>query len=104
MYEVGDKIQIRSWEELVNSYKVTFYDLDEMESVNLPDKIDFSKIQDDKINQKCIDRIDIIEHVDKGRGWYYLAKSKTIITKYVIKCEVLNVTDVINNRFEILDL
>jgi hypothetical protein len=104
MYRAGDKIQIKTWEELAKEYQVTEYRLVMSEAVNLPDGFDFGRTQDDKINERCTDRIDIIEHVDKERGWYYLALSKTIITKYVIKCEVLNVTDVIDNRFDILDL
>jgi len=104
MYRAGDKIQIKTWEELAKDYQITQYTLVNSEAVNLPDGFDFGRSQDDKINLKCIDRIDIIEHVDKERGWYYLKKSKTIITKHVIKCEILDIENIIDDRFEILDL
>lgn len=103
-YRVGDKVQIKTWEELTEDNKVTYYDLVQTEAVILPDGLGFGKRQDDKINRRCIDRIDIIEKVDKVRDWYYLKKSKTIVTGYVIKSAVRNMTDEINDRFEILDL
>lgn len=103
-YRVGDKVQIKTWEELVNDNKVTYYNLVETESVNLPDGLDFGKHQDDKINERCKNRVDEIEKVDKVRDWYYLKKSKTIVTGYVIKSAIRNVMDEINDRFEILDL
>ncbi len=104
MYRAGDKIQIKSWKELAKDYQITEYRLVNSEAVNLPDGFDFTKCQDDKINIRCKDRIDVIEKVDKERGWYYLKNSKTIITKHIIKCEILNIENIIDDRFEILDL
>jgi hypothetical protein len=103
-YRVGDKVQIKTWEEIAKGNQVTEYTLINTEAINLPDGIDFGRVQDDKINKRCKDRVDEIVQVDKVRDWYYLKKSKTIVTGYVIKSAVRNVTDEINDRFEILDL
>lgn len=106
-YKVGDKIKIKSWDELINDYQITHYNFIKTEAINLPDGMDFSKEQYRKIINSCENRIDIIEKVNEDRGWYYLKNSKTIITKHVIKnkvSEVINVIEPINNRFEILDL
>lgn len=104
MYKVGDKIQIKTWEELKNEFEVKYYELVDTEAVRLPDGCDTSQQQLDKIASRCENRIDTIRRVDEFRGWYYLEKSKTIVTKYVIKYKVIDTMDEINNRFEILDL
>jgi len=103
-YRVGDKVQIKTWEEIAKGNQVTEYKFVFTEAINLPDGIDFGRVQDDKINKNCKDRIDEIVQVDKVRDWYYLKKSKTIVTGYVIKSVVVNPENEINDRFEILDL
>ena len=107
MYKAGDKIRIKTWRELEEEFEITSYPLIDSIAANLPDGFAFSKGQDEKVSERCKNRTDIIEKVDKERGWYYLKNSKTIVTKYVIKgtkSSIKNVTDKINDRFEILDL
>ena len=104
MLKVGDKIQIKTWEELAREYQITYYKLMESEAVNLPNNCDFSKGQYDKICEKCEDRIDEIEKVNKEMEWYHLKNSKMIISKYVVKCEIVDIMNMISDRFEIMDI
>lgn len=104
MYEAGDKVQIKSWEELVKDYKTVYYELTQTLAIKLPNGWDFSRDQYDRITSRCENRIDTIEKVDNNREWFYLEKSKIIVTGYVIKNKVVDEADNINDRFEIMDL
>jgi hypothetical protein len=104
MYQKGDRIKIRSWEDLTRIYKVNYFRLVKSEAITLPDKIDFSKGQYDRIIENCPDLIDEVDHVSEGLEWYHLKNSKTIITKYVIEYEVVDDKERIRDRFDILDL
>ena len=48
-YKVGDRVQLRTWEDLISDNKVTYYNLVKTEAVGLPDGHDFTKEQYDKL-------------------------------------------------------
>ena len=102
-YKKGDKIKIRSWEELIKLYEVNYFKTVESEAIKFPDGLDFSRGQYDRLIEKCPDLVDEIEYVNETE-WYHLKNSKVIVLKYAIEYEIINGIDCINNRFDILDL
>ena len=100
-YKVGDKIQIKTWEELTKEFPVKEWE-GFGKAVHLPNGLDFSENRYNIILEICEDRVDIISEVVEGMKWYNLKNSNSIITDYVIVEEEEHMP--INNRFEILDL
>lgn len=102
-YKVGDKIQIKSWKELIKEFPVRKYEI-MGEIIGLPNGLDFARNCYNIISEKCKNRVDTIREVNEDMKWYTLKDSNSIVTDYVIKYEVVNTIDCISDRFEIMDL
>jgi len=101
-YKVGDKVQIKSWEELTKEFPVKNWEVFG-DVINFPNGLAFSRKRYNIISEKCENRVDTIKEVVENMQWYQLKDSNSIVLDYVIRHEAVD-TDMITDRFDILDL
>lgn len=108
-YEHGDKVKIRTWEQMEKEF---FVDLDG--DINMEGEFYFLR-QEEKLNQECPDRIVTIKKMSDTDRYYHIEEIKWswtdemkewLWTDEMIEglAEEPEPLIPINNRFEIMDL
>ena len=97
-YKVGDKVIIKTLEEMEREYGLTSYG-------QIKTKINFLSIQEEQVVELNTDRILEIRAI--GNDYYCMQKIGHWWTEDMIKCSSVELEKTwtpIQNRFEILDL
>ena len=97
-YKIGDKVKIKTWEELEEEYG-----LNEFGGIDIKKKSKFSSFYKKKekiLNEKFPDRIVEIEEIVEKNDYYYMKDIGWYWTENIIK----ELVDPIKNRFQILDI
>jgi len=102
-YKVGDKIRIKTWEDMMKEFGITSYG-------GIKYKLSFISQMEEELNKLNIDRILTIEEIYNydyySHDCYSMEEIGYDWVDYMIEClaKEYKIPEPINNRFEILDL